>query len=280
MANPYAIQVHCDGAMDYDSSQTGGNGFVIEFPDSFEMEPITASLRNDGQGIHRLEMISLIEAMEELLSFGKRNPELIRKAAAVEIYTDRLRATDGELTNPYRIRGWRRNGWKNYEGKPIKDKDLLDKIDKTRNKLSQVVGGSVSINYEREKRNKVADKLSKVGKRAGVRGRIMPEKKQRRVIRRSYDGPEIKYSQLSVDEVLEVRLYAWEPVGKEFEACFEICSGNFEGRIVKVYIDDEQKAEVHRGHRYAMEIAEVYAHHVTAKWFEEILLEDKKGGSK
>lgn len=276
MANPYAIQIHCDGAMDYDAQQTGGNGFIIEFPESIGLEPITRSLRNDGQGIHRLEMISLIEAMEELLAFGKQSPNLLRKAAAVEIYTDRLRATDGELTNPYHIRDWRRNGWKNHEGKPIKDKDLLDKIDKTRLKVAQAVGGRVSIGYEREKRNRVADKLSKAGKRTGGRGRKLIEKKNRRVIKRLYDGSEIKYPQLSSDDVLEVRLYAWEPVGAEFEACFEICSGDFEGRVVKVYIGDQQKAEVHRGHRYAMEVGAVHSHHIRANWFEEMPLEEKK----
>jgi len=276
MANPYAIQIHCDGAMDYDGKQTGGNGFIIEFPESIGIEPITASIRNDRQGIHRLELISLIEAMEELLSFGKKNLDLLRKASGVEIYTDRLRATDGELTNPYRIRDWRRNGWKNHENKPIKDRDLLDKIDKARVKVAQIVGGRVSINYEREKKNKVADKLSKTGKRTGGRGRKLIEKKGRRVTRRLYDGSEVKYSQLDEGDVLEMRLYAWEPVGEEYEACFEICSGELKGKIVKVYIDDKQKATVHRTYRYGTRVDKVNKHHIRVKQFTELSKGKKK----
>ena len=91
-----------------------------------------------------------------------------------------------------------------------------------------------------------------------------------------YDGPEIKYPQLSAGEVLEVRLYAWEPVGEEYEVCFEICSGEFEGRVVKAYVSSDQKADVHRSHRYAMEVGEVHTHHVRANWFEEVPLDDKK----
>lgn len=269
MANPYAIQIHCDGAMDWDRVQTGGNGFIIEFPDSIGVEPISRSIQNNGQGIHRLEFISLVEAMEELLLFDKRNPGMLRKAAGVEIYTDRLRATDGELANPYRIKEWRKNGWKNYEDKPIKDRDLLDKIDKIRIKVARAVGGSVSINYERENRNRTADKLSKKGKYSGIRGRKLIEKKNRRITRRLFEGPEIKYSQLSQDSLVEARLYAWEPVGEQYEVCFEIYSGPHKGKTMRVYVDDTQKAAIHRGHTYLIDIEKVFTHHILAKSFKD-----------
>lgn len=268
MANPYAIQIHCDGAMNYDSIQTGGNGFIIEFPDSFELEPITGSMRNDDQGIHRLEMISIIEAMERLLMFAKQNPKQIREAAAVEIYTDRLKVTDGELSNPYKIRDWRKNGWKNYEGKEIKDKDLLDKIDKTRIKVGKTVGGSVSINFKPRKQNKIADKLSKSGKKSSHRGLKIFETKNRRVIRRLYDGPEVDYSKIDSDSIFEARVYAWEPVGERFEVCFEACSGDFEGRVIKAYVDARLKSQLHRGHFYLINIDLIFRHHI-----EIILLE-------
>lgn len=43
MDNPYAIYVNCDGAMDYDSANSGGIGFVIRFPDFVGLDPISAS---------------------------------------------------------------------------------------------------------------------------------------------------------------------------------------------------------------------------------------------
>lgn len=270
MSNPQAIQVHCDGAMDYDSKQTGGNGFVIEFPDNIGQEPIERAYRNDKQGIHRLELISIIEAMEELVRREKKIPGLLRKAAGVEIYTDRLSATDSELTNPYRIRDWRRDGWKTKEGKPVKDKDLLDRIDKLRVKLIKLVGGGVSISYKREKRNKVADRLSKVGKNSSLSKKSTISKKNRRVIRRLYSGGRIKLSLLKTGMSIEGRVYAWERVSAEYEICFEICGGAFEGLVLVAYVDDKQKSGLHRGHRYSLEVGDVYREHVRIKRFEEI----------
>lgn len=262
MANHQSIQIHCDGAMDYNTKQTGGNGFEISFPDFIDLEIVTKSLRNDGQGIHRLEMISILESMEELLAILKVNPSLSRQVAGVEIYTDRFSVTDSELINAYRIRGWRRQKWNTHEGKPVKNADLLDKIDKTRLKLAKEVGGSVSVTYKRRKQNKVADKLAKAGKKTTTRGRRLLEKNRRQVTKRIYEGDEVDYSSVKPELIIEVRVYAWELVGKKFEICFEVCAGDFEGGIIKAYVTPEQKSHLHRSHFYIIKIVGVFTHHI------------------
>jgi len=256
--------------MDYDPQQTGGNGFIIDFPDQFEVESISHSIRNDAQGIHRLEMISLVEAMEEAMMFLSQNEVVARQCAGVEMYTDRFSVTDGELISPYRIREWRKAGWKNYEGKPIKNSDLLDKIDKTRLKLSRVVGGSVTVTFKRRKQNKIADKLAKAGKKTSTRGVKLIEKNKRRITRRIYDGDEVDYSKVSGGSVLEVRVYAWEPVGEEFEICFEICSGDFEGKVIKTSVNSETKLHLKRSHTYLIEADSIFKHHIGINLLEEI----------
>lgn len=270
MADPRAIQIHCDGAMDYDPKQTGGNGYIIEFPESIESETITGIARNDGQGIHRLELISLIESMEALTNWSKKNPMLLRKASGIELYTDRISVTDNELTNPYSIRDWRRNKWQNHENKAIKNSDLLDRVDKLRTKLAQQLGGRVSISYKREKKNKVADKLSREGKKSQMRGVRLFQKKEKNITRRLYKGKDIDYSRLSPSTALEVRAYAWERVRKQYEVCFEVCSGEFEGAVIKANIDDIQKTEIHRSHYYEIVLKEIFTHHVTISTFDEI----------
>lgn len=214
-------------------------------------------------------MISIIEAMEALLSFDKKNPGILRMAAGVEIFTDRYSVTT--LVDPRRLRDWRRNGWKTYEDKPVKDKDLLDKIDKTRTKLAAVVRGSVSIGYKRERKNKVADKLSKEGKKIATGGRKTMEKKLRRVARRIFGGNEIQYPRLKEDGVFEAHVYAWERVGDRYEVCFEVSSGEYVGKIVKAYISEGQKAKVHRGHYYTVRIDKVFTHHITTIMIHEVL---------
>lgn len=276
MSNPRAIRIECDGAMDYDTKQRGGNGFVIKFPDIFELEPIVKAIRNDGQGIHRLEMISLIEAMLELLAFAKADPELIQKAEAVELYTDRESVTDDTQTNRYKIREWRKNKWKNYEGKDVKNSDLLDKIDKTRIKLEGVVRGGVSIRWIPRKQNRTADKLSKAGKITDQRGRKLLRTNRRQVVCRIFDGSEIKYENLKPGDTITARLYSTELINKQYEACFEICSEKFTGQILKVSVEEGQKTTIHKHHFYIFDVENVLTHHITAKSFREVKTQDTK----
>ena len=66
MTNPHAVYVNCDGAMDYDSKNTGGVGFVISFPDFIPLEPIPISIGTYiGGSIERLELKDLIQEMKK-----------------------------------------------------------------------------------------------------------------------------------------------------------------------------------------------------------------------
>ncbi len=61
MLDENAIEVLTDGAMDRDSKQTGGTGFVITFPDSIGVPDIQEALRRNGQTAHRVELIAISE---------------------------------------------------------------------------------------------------------------------------------------------------------------------------------------------------------------------------
>jgi len=258
MSNPYAIVMHCDGAMDYDRKQTGGNGFHIEFPESIEYGEVFRSIRNDGQGIHRLEIISVIEGMKELLFLDKKGEIELRKASGVEIYTDRFSVV--EMSDPYKLQGYRSNGWKTYEQKPVKDRELWDELDKTRRKLAGQVGGRVEISYKREKQNKIADKLSGLGKRAIQSRRV--KKKIKNVAPRMFEGSNINYSLLSGGDVLSVHVYAWETVRDEVEISTELLNGTQKGKVLVIYVDQDQKLSIHRRHKYEIVIDKVFKYYV------------------
>jgi ribonuclease HI len=255
--------------MSYDKHQTGGNGFHIEFPESIDKEPISRSIRNDHQGIHRLEMISILEAIEELLSIDKKEPGILRKAGSVEIFTDRHSVTDETLLSPYKVKTWRSNKWKSYEGADIKNSDLVNSVDKARMKLTKAVGGRVSISYKKEKSNKTADKLSKIGKTVSNRGRKMIDKKRRNVIKRLFDGPEVKYADISFEMRITARVYAWELISDDVEIFFEIVSRECRGMIIRARVSQDQKLDLHRSHIYHLKIAEVLRHHITIRSFKE-----------
>lgn len=269
MLNDNTIEVFTDGAMDRDPRQTGGTGFVIRFPDSIGIPDIQESFRRDGQGIHRLEMVAILEALVSLNKWLKNNSEHVKAVSRVVVNTDRYSLT--ELLNPWKISSWRSKGWKNHEGKPIKDKDLLDKIDKNRKKLSDNIHGRVEIVYLRRKHNREADKLSKLGKRSVQKGRIILSEKRSKISKRLFDGDEIKYSNLVVGEPLNVRIYLKDPVQKEFEVLGEIIKGEHFGMKIRIYVSSMEELDLHRNHCYRFAIKEVHNHHIRVmSAFEEI----------
>ena len=164
--NPHAIYVHCDGAMDYNSKSTGGVGYKIIFPDFIDLESIPESNgRYEGANIERLELEAIIQSMEEILKVSKiHNKEKLRNANQIIFVTDRFALQDSDRTNPFKIKEWRKNGWHNHEGKPIKNSDLLEKLDKTRKKIHDLLYCRVRNKYKPRKLNKAVDKLAKAGK--------------------------------------------------------------------------------------------------------------------
>jgi ribonuclease HI len=265
--NPHAIKIHCDGAMDYDRYNTGGNGFRIDFPDAFEITPIEGSLRRDGQGIHQLEMISILEAMDELIKQYKVK-SLPRCSSGVIIFTDRFSVP--ALLNPFAIQSYRKNKWKNHENKPIKDQDLIDRIDKTRSKLIQTVGGRVEIYYKRRNENKIANRLSKAGKNTEIRSKKVINIKTKNIIKRLFDGPEVDYKDLKIDDLLYLRVYSWEMVDELYEIKVEVYKGILKGKKIKIYIDNEIKNEMHRGHFYKVLVKKINSHHILIELVKEL----------
>jgi ribonuclease HI len=265
--NPHAIKIHCDGAMDYDKNNTGGNGFIIDFPDDFNLNPVEVSLRRDNQGIHQLEMISILEAMDELIRLYKIN-SLPRCSSGVIIFTDRFSVPD--LLNPFAIQSYRKNKWKNHEDKPIKDKELIDRIDKTRNKLIQVVGGRVEIYYKRRNENKTANRLSKAGKKTGIRSKKVIRVKSKNITKRLFDGAEIMYSDVKTNDVLYIRVYSWEMVGDMYEITTEAYKGSFKGKKIRIYTEREFKENMHRGHFYKVKVKRSNKHHLLIDLIREL----------
>ena len=164
--DPYALYVGCDAGMDYTSHNPGGIGIFIEFPDTVDLEPIEIK---SGQyvdaNIERLELEAIIKGMDEVINLFGKYPDKLESITMIYIMTDRFSLSDDERTNPNRIKEWRKRGWETYDGKPIKNASLLDKLDKMRKKLNVVTHCRIAIKYIPRKFNKTADKLAKQGGR-------------------------------------------------------------------------------------------------------------------
>lgn len=262
MINPYAVYVYCDGAMDYKPKNLGGIGFTITFPDSIPLEPIQISIgQYNGGNIERIELEALIQAMKKTIEVFNENKELLKNINQITFITDRYGLCDLEKTNSYKIRQWRNNKWKNFEGKPIKNNELLDKLDKTRKKLSSQFYTNVNIEYKQRKKNRVADKLAKKAKKEGLKIDIL-SKKGEKIGKRIFQGDEIKYTKLRIKDELHINVFRKDPVQDEWEIWVEIFSGTFKGSKLKIYADDELAAKLQRGNQYNVKIKDIFIHHI------------------
>lgn len=260
--NPYAIYIHCDGSMDYNSKSIGGVGLHIRFPETVELSEITRTIgRFEGANIERLELEAISQGMDLLMDLFEKEREKLKPISMIIFVTDRYGLNDKEKTNPYRIRDWRHNQWKNFENKPIKNSDLLNVIDKKRKKLSQFAHSSIEIKYERRKFNRNADKAAKEGKKQAIADRSI-ELKGIKIGKRLYSGQDIEYKNITRYQKFIVRIFKKEPVRDEWEISAEICDGEyFESKIV-IYVDSAIELALHRHHKYQITISEVYRHHV------------------
>jgi len=262
ITNPHAMYIHCDGAMDYDAKNSGGIGFYITFPDFIDLEPIPISIGTfTGGNIERLEIEALTQAMKEVINIYKKKGHLLQNITQIIFVTDRFGLSESEKTSVYKIQNWRSHHWKNFEGKPIKNHKLLDELDKTRKKVSDLARARVSIEYRPRKQNKSADKLAKKGKSGGMLFDKLA-KKGEKIGRRKFDGAEIRYSKIAKDDLLPIHVFRKDPVQKEWEIWVEICDGGLKGSKLKIYSDDILAAKLQRGNEYIVRVKTVYSQHI------------------
>lgn len=260
--NPHALYINCDGAMDYDSKNHGGIGFVIQFPDHLNLDSISHSMgRYSRVNIERIEIEALNKAFSYVIDIFREKKQEIRSIKRIIFVTDRFGLSDEERTNPYKIRSWRQNKWKNFEGKPIKNHELLDELDKYRKRLSDLSGARISIEYHPRKQNKAADKLAKAGKKEGL---IIDTllKKAEKIGRRKFDGHEIAYKLLKAGDEIHVNVFRKDPVQEEWEIWVEVCEGEKKGQKLKIYIGNELAAKLQRGNQYILRLKKVFRFHV------------------
>ena len=109
MSEPHVV-IHTDGACSGNPGP-GGWGAILAFGDHVkEMkggEPHTTN--------NRMELMAAISALEAL-----------KKPCRVDLYTDSQYVRNGIMTW---IKGWKKNGWKTADKKPVKNIELWQRLD-------------------------------------------------------------------------------------------------------------------------------------------------------
>lgn len=260
--NPYALYIYCDAAKNYGSKGMGGIGILVRFPDSTGLADMSYSVgRYHGGSIDALEMEALIQGMKKALEIYQEYPYELANVRHVILVTDRHGLADSEKrTNPFLIKDWRRNGWKNHDDKPIKNHAIIDELDKLRTKLRNQAGARVEIQYMSRKKNRSADKLAKIGKEEGIVIRKL-EKKGDKIGRRRFKGGEVVYKAFKVEDIIHVHIYKKEAVQDQWEVWGELCEGIHQGKKLKIYTDDEQAKQLNRGNEFLIKLKNVYLYY-------------------
>ena len=108
--NPGRVTIHTDGACSGNPGP-GGWGAILEFGDhKKEMKGGEANTTNN-----RMELMGAISALEAL-----------KKPCPVDLYTDSQYLRNGIMTW---IHGWKKNGWRTADKKPVKNVDLWQRLE-------------------------------------------------------------------------------------------------------------------------------------------------------
>ncbi len=108
------ISIHTDGACSKNPGP-GGWGVVVHFSDGSTKE-LGGGLRETTN--NQMELQGAISALEFLASHKQSTP--------VDLYTDSKYVLDG-ITKW--IKGWKKNGWKTKDNKPVKNQEYWQQLD-------------------------------------------------------------------------------------------------------------------------------------------------------
>ena len=144
------VEIWTDGACSGNPGP-GGWGAILRFGDSAKElsggEPLTTN--------NRMELLAAISALEAL-----------KRPCGVDLHTDSQYLRQG-VTGW--IHGWKRNGWRTADKKPVKNEDLWRRLDEAaaRHEIEwRWVKGHAG-----EELNERADELARLGMKPFLRGR-------------------------------------------------------------------------------------------------------------
>jgi ribonuclease HI len=106
----HQVTIHTDGACSGNPGP-GGFGAILQWGDhTRELKGAEAHTTNN-----RMELMAAIAALESL-----------KRTCVVDLHTDSQYLRNGIMTW---IKGWKRNGWKTADRKPVKNVDLWQRLD-------------------------------------------------------------------------------------------------------------------------------------------------------
>jgi ribonuclease HI len=239
--DPHALKIYIDGSAFHNPGGAGGVAAWIEFPIDWNM--LDEQLFQEGfqeTTNNRMELVACIRAFEYVRDQG-RDVGVER----VQIVTDSQYVRDGY----YLVDRWRKNGWRNLDGRPVENRDLWKRLLTVRSK------GAVKteLTWMLGKKSPILKAVDKSAKSAATQpwrvdrgfkpGRVAPSKTGTRSAASLFPA---------AGQEAIIRIYRHRIVGSDHKFYFDVFSQDSGGYIRKAcaFTHAEIALDLHTHHVY------------------------------
>jgi ribonuclease HI len=262
--DPHAIQILTDGSCYKNPGGLSGCAAIVVYPDDVKPEEQIVDIGVAESNISRMELMACNRAMEWLREHGSG-----LGVTRVQIVTDSQYVYD----SINRAVGWRKNGWRNFDGRPIDNPDLWKRFISLRSKLPV----RVTFHWTKGKKSpqlKLVDKAAKnaaksgehridFGFRAGKVGRAKGDIKGAASLFPARGQTEVISPYRSVIVGKTENKIRFVVFSEEKQQFFEKCYA---------YASAEIGSGLHRGHSYRVRFGDKPKYPVIEEVIEEVIL--------
>ncbi|MCL4524442.1 MAG: hypothetical protein M1453_03235 [Acidobacteria bacterium] len=245
MYDPHAHKIHIDGSALKNPGGPGGLAGMIEFPEALNREcEVVFEEGYKATTNNRMELLACIRALEYLCAEAKT-----LGVTRALIITDSLYLQ--QYCNNARL--WRRDGWKNAEGRPIENAELWKEFLARRQKIRV----PFELKWQRGKTTTIAREVDKRAKSAAASPTRTDWGFRPGKVSRSQLGPSGASTLFPAhNQEAVIRVYRKALATKtEYKVFFEVFSDIEKRYSAKhfAYVSPEVGNEMHRSHCYTVQ---------------------------
>lgn len=242
--DPHAMKIYVDGSVSDNPGGEGGIAGIVEFPERLNIEPSMIFEQGYMSSTNqRMELLASIKAIE-----WARDNARSYQAGLVVIVTDSLYLYDHIGSAQY----WKKEGWKNRDGRPVENSDLWNDLLAIRSKA----GIRIEFDWQKGKTTPLLKEVDRLAKRAreGMKVTDYGYHSGKIARTRMRGGVAVMYPAEGQEET--IRIYRkgsmYHKMLTNCKIFFEIFSADENKFIAKhfAYASPEIQIELHRHHGY------------------------------
>lgn len=264
--DPHALKIYIDGSALNNPGGAGGIAAWVEFP--MDWNRLDELLFQEGfleTTNNRMELLACIRAFDYVREHGTA-----LRVERVQI------VTDSKYVHDYFFLAdkWRKNGWRNLDGKPIENRDLWKRLLSVRSKVTV----RTELKWMLGKKSPILKAVDKTAKEASFQPwEIDRGFKGGKVGRLKGDSKRAALLFQAAGQEAVIRIYRTRLVGSDHKIYFELCeneSGDITGKA-SAFASAEIAVDLHRHHSYRVSFNANPKYPIIERVIEELLLKSK-----